>query len=156
MPWADDEAEPYSVVLLKGEVPYTDLIARHRRVWHMMGLRGSGCCRFSCSLVLLLLASSSASSSRIAPYFRSFFSSSGKPTKGPKKPKLSQTLNPRPIVIVEVLDSPTLPKLESSSVEALRVPGGWYLAQRSLAPCVGLLCPSEAQVWRRGTSEQES
>eukprot|EP00439_Symbiodinium_sp_Y106_P013470 s277_g1.t3 len=25
--------------------------------------------------------------------------------------------------------------------EALRVPGGWYLAQRSLAPCVGLLCP---------------
>lgn len=26
--------------------------------------------------------------------------------------------------------------------EALRVPGGWYLAQRSLAACVGLLCPS--------------
>ncbi|OLP98517.1 hypothetical protein AK812_SmicGene19029 [Symbiodinium microadriaticum] len=25
--------------------------------------------------------------------------------------------------------------------EALRVPGGWYLAQRSLAACVGLLCP---------------
>ena len=85
-----------------------------------------------------------------------FFHPAASLRKALKNPKLSQTLNPRPIVIVEVLDSPTLPKLESSSVEALRVPGGWYLAQRSLAPCVGLLCPSEAQVRRRGTSEQES